>query len=115
MLCTLGNPVLQKQLSYYPFIIVRDKNDISYWLLRHEQIHLRQQSGLLIVGSLVLNLLEYLYARIVLRKSKHEAYLWTSAEQEVYLNHHDETNLSNRKMFQRFKNKRVLLLDQTEK
>jgi len=116
-LCALyaGQPSLAKAVVIYPFIIVRDKNDISDWLLRHEQIHLRQQSELLIVGSLVLNLFEYLYARIVLRKNKQEAYLWTSAEQEAYLNHHDETYLSSRKIFQRlkyFKNKKNLVVGQ---
>lgn len=114
-LCALyaGQPSLAKAVVIYPFIILRDKNDISDWLLRHEHIHLRQQSELLMVGSLVLNLFEYFYARLILGKSAHEAYLWTSAEQEAYLNHHDETYLAKRKIFQRFKyfkNKKNLVI-----
>lgn len=114
-LCALyaGQPSLAKAVVLYPFIFVKDKNDTPNWLLRHEKIHLQQQKELFIFGSLILNIFEYFYARFVLGKSAHEAYLWTSAEQEAYLNHHDETYLSSRKIFRRFKylkNKKSLVI-----
>ncbi|PJC56323.1 hypothetical protein CO026_01005 [Candidatus Kaiserbacteria bacterium CG_4_9_14_0_2_um_filter_41_32] len=98
-----GKSSLGKATVFYPFIFISNKNDIPDWLLRHERIHLRQQSELLIIGSLLLNSFEYLFACFVLHKTSYDVYLWTSAEQESYLNQHNEHYLDNRRMFQRFK------------
>lgn len=108
-----GKPNLAKATVLYPFIFVRNINEVPDWLLRHERIHLRQQSELLIMGSLLLNLFEYLFARLILHKTAHQAYLWTSAEQEAYQNQHNDTYLQNRRIFQRFKyinNKKSLII-----
>jgi hypothetical protein len=45
---------------------------------------------------MLLTFIEHLYARVVLRKSKQEAYLYSSAEQEAYRNQNDPGYLDRR-------------------
>lgn len=81
----------------WPFLIVRDRREYRRkWLMNHERIHLAQNGDLLLVGFDVVYCCEYLIARLVLRKTKEEAYYWLSCEQEAYLNQHDLDYLNKR-------------------
>jgi len=84
------------------FVIVRSKEEAVPWLITHETIHLKQQRNLLIIGVIFLDIVETLFALIVLRKTWYGAYLWRSSEQEAYLNQNDSNYLKNRKPFAQF-------------
>lgn len=75
--------------GHWPFIVIR--SDIEHLpvhdeLVRHEEIHLRQQLELLIVGAWILYLFEYAYARFVKKLDKRQSYYYTSFEQEAHRN-----------------------------
>ena len=56
---------------------------------------------------------ERLYARIVLQKTKFDAYIWSSGEQEAYLNQHNLDYLKTRPLWNQFrylKNKKKISL-----
>jgi len=86
----------------WPLLIVKDEKGIAVWVMNHEKIHLRQQLSLLIVGSLVLWIIEYIHGRIFLRLSAYETYLHMSGEQEAYLNQNNFNYLQERRLFAQF-------------
>jgi len=100
-ICALhtGQPSKAKAMAVFPFIIVKSKTDTPAWLITHERIHFHQQVDLLIIGSFFVTVIEYVYARLLLRLPRERAYIYCSAEQEAYLHHHDEQYLANRKWF----------------
>jgi hypothetical protein len=73
-------------VTVFPFIFVRSETVLVPWLINHERIHIRQQIELLFFGSIILYILEFLYAFLGLGHSWNESYLYTSAEQESYRN-----------------------------
>lgn len=88
----------------WPFLVVRDQQEYRRaWLMNHERIHLVQHTDLLWLGFQLFYIGEYLFARLVLRKSKEEAYYWLSHEQEAYLNQHNREYLKTRRWGSQFK------------
>ena len=71
--------------------------------VNHEKIHLRQMYELLYIFAIILQQIEFWYARLILKKSSYDAYKFTSLEQEAYLNHNNPNYLKERKMFAVFK------------
>ncbi len=92
-----------KAVTVFPFIFVRSKDYVTQWLLNHERIHIRQQIELLLIGSMILYIIEFLYAFLWLRYSWQESYLYTSAEQEAYRNQNDSEYLKQRNLWAQFK------------
>lgn len=94
---------LPRACVMWPFMIVRTEEEyLRPWLANHERIHLRQQGEMLVVGAMLLHVVEWFVGRVVLRKSRAEAYFWMSMEQEAYLNQHDAGYLGRRKRFAHF-------------
>jgi len=91
-----------KGAAFFPFLFVKSEEFMVDWVLIHEQIHFRQQIETLFIGSIILGILEKLYAHFVLNKSWFDSYLWISGEQEAYLNMYDQNYLKNRKMWAQF-------------
>ncbi len=90
-------------MAQWPLIVVRDAEVARMeWLLNHERIHLAQQKETLVFGLMVLTLCEDFVSRVILKKSKVEAYYWRASEQEAYLNQHDLTYLKGRKVWRVF-------------
>ena len=98
-----GSPKLARAMAFYPFIIFRSEEEKVPWVINHERIHFHQQLETLFIGSLVLSILETLYARLILRKSSFETYKWLSSEQEAYRNQQNQEYLKGRKMWARLK------------
>jgi len=84
-------------MALFPFILIKypnDREDVR--LLRHEQIHLRQQAELLVVPFYAWYLLEYLWHRF--RGLGHlGAYMRISFEREAYRHDHDPQYLLRRR------------------
>lgn len=102
-----------KGLAFFPFIFVRREEFVLPWLINHERIHHKQQIETLFVGVMLLSVFEMLHARIVLRKDKMQSYLYTSAEQEAYINMHNPDYIQARApwaLFKYVKNKRNFTL-----
>ena len=91
-----------RAVTVFPFIFVRSKTNLIPWLINHERIHLRQQMELLIIVSVIIYILEFLWAFLILQLSWKDAYLWTSAEQEAYLNQNNPDYLKQRNLFKQF-------------
>lgn len=111
-LCGLfsGMPRKARATAFFPFIVFRSKEEIVPWILNHEQIHFKQQLETLFIGSIILAILETLYACLVLRMSFADAYKWRSGEQEAYRNQQDQEYLKHRPFWAQFKylrNKRM--------
>jgi hypothetical protein len=85
--------------AWWPFLFIRDEEQRVPWLLNHERIHLAQQRETLLVGLFLVQLVEFFWARVILRKTAAEAYYWQSFEQEAYLNQHDLGYLARRRPF----------------
>lgn len=67
------------------------------WLM-HERIHIRQNiESLFLIFPFAM--LEYLYARIILKYSHTEAYFYECVEQEAYLNQNNPDYLKSIKFF----------------
>lgn len=49
-----------KAVTIFPFIFVRSETELIPWLINHERIHIRQQIELLLIGSIVLYIVEFL-------------------------------------------------------
>lgn len=98
-----GRPSKTVAVTIYPFIIVKSSVQLEPWILIHENIHLRQQRDLLIIGVILLGLVEVLYALIFKKLSLFETYRWQSAEQEAYLNYHNIEYLKTRKVLSQFR------------
>ncbi len=91
-------------VALFPFVIVRDEkilNTPEY--INHESIHIRQYIETLIVGLIVIGLLQYLYALLVLRKSRLQAYYFMSHEQEAHQNDQNLNYLQTRRWFSFYK------------
>jgi hypothetical protein len=68
-------------------------------LINHEKIHLRQQLEMLIIFAEILYIAEFLYARLILKLPKKEAYYFISLEQEAHINAPNKSYLKNRKFW----------------
>ena len=91
-------------VAVFPFVIVRDEKILaSKEYINHESIHIRQYIETLIVGLVVIALLQYLYALLVLRKSRTQAYYYMSHEQEAHQNDHNLNYLKEKKLFSYYK------------
>lgn len=97
-----GSPKLARAAALFPFIIFRSKEEQSTWLINHELIHFRQQLEMLFIGLLLLDLVETVYAVVILKKSFPEAYKWRSSEQEAYRNQQNSNYLKERKLWSVF-------------
>ncbi len=91
-----------KGVALFPFVFIKSEEFDLPWLITHERIHFRQQIETLFVGALVLEYAEKLYAHFVLKMSWFDAYLWTSGEQESYLNQGNPDYLKTRKFWSQF-------------
>lgn len=83
-------------IALYPFIIIKKealRHDQK--LIRHEQIHLRQQVELLVIFFYLWYLIEFL-GRILMSQSFEKAYRAISFEQEAYSNETDVSYLNKR-------------------
>jgi len=98
-----GSPKLTRAAALFPFIVFRSEEEKVPWLVNHERIHFRQQLETAFVGLLVWSFLETLYARLILKKSLKESYLWRSSEQEAYRNQKDFHYLENRPLWAMFR------------
>jgi hypothetical protein len=86
-------------MALYPFMLFKRKNlreDES--IIRHEQIHFRQQQELLIVFFYPIYLLNYL-VNLARYRDHSTAYFNISFEREAYQNESDLTYLNKRKLF----------------
>jgi hypothetical protein len=86
-------------MALYPFMLFKRKNlreDES--IIRHEQIHFRQQQELLIVFFYPIYLLNYL-VNLARYRDHDKAYFNISFEREAYQNESDLTYLNKRKLF----------------
>ena len=88
-----------KAAALFPFLIVKEKQYLTPLFIQHEKIHFRQQVETLYIGILLLDILETLYARLILKQSPLEAYLYRSSEQEAYRNQTNSSYLQNRQLF----------------
>lgn len=73
-------------------------------IINHELIHFRQQIETLFIGHILISMLEFLYCRLVLRKSAWQTYLFHAEEQEAYANMYDPLYLRRRKPFAHLRN-----------
>lgn len=86
-------------ITIFPFIFVREDKIHHKELLRHEEVHIRQQIELLVFGALILYLTEYIYARKIKKLSKRQSYYFTFLEQEAHRNAMKENYLKKRKPY----------------
>lgn len=86
-------------IALFPFILVRNEQlKRDEVLIRHEQIHLRQEAELLVIPFYILYLLIYLYYRIRFQ-DHHKAYSAICFEKEAYAFEHDAGYLNKRKLW----------------
>jgi len=85
-------------INLFGIIICRRETRITRSLIRHEQIHTRQQVELLFVFFYILYTAEYLI-RIIQYRNLKDAYRNLSFEREAYLHMHDTTYLKHRKLY----------------
>lgn len=86
-------------ITLFPFIFLKDsslKKDSIF--INHEQIHLRQQIELLLVGFYIWYFFSFLYY-ILQGKSRKEAYHMICFEREAYQYESDLTYLKNRRFW----------------
>lgn len=86
-------------LTFYPFIFMRPDTRSHESLLQHEQIHIKQQLELLIIGAWMLYGIEYFYARYIKKLDKRQAYYYTALEQEAHRNSKVPNYLKQRKSY----------------
>ncbi len=86
-------------ITLFPFIFVRKDTVNNEELLRHEEIHIRQQLELLIFGVVILYFIEYFFARAFKKLSKRQSYYFTAMEQEAHRNAIKEDYLKTRKPY----------------
>ncbi|WP_196216213.1 MULTISPECIES: hypothetical protein [Myroides] len=86
-------------LTIFPFIILKDKQEIdNHILIQHECIHLKQQLELLIIPFFIWYVIEFTY-HFIKNKDSFHAYRCISFEKEAYT-HEDTLNyLHNRKSY----------------
>ena len=86
-------------LTVFPFIILRDRKNISNpIIMQHEKIHIRQQMELLILPFFIWYGIEY-FIRILQYKDKQAAYRNISFEREAYANESQEDFLCKRRLW----------------
>jgi len=86
-------------MALYPFMLFKNsKLELDSRLIRHEQIHFKQQLELLIVFFYILYLLNYLI-NLVRFRNHDKAYFQICFEKEAYQNDHDLEYMKNRKLF----------------
>lgn len=95
-----------KAAAVVPFIITDGslsgaKKDA---IINHELIHFRQELETLLVGHIVISIFEFIYYRIILRKSAWQTYILHAGEQEAYGNMYDSLYLRRRKPFAHLRN-----------
>lgn len=79
-------------------ILKYKKHTMNNQWINHERIHLRQYWESLGI-CFIISKFEYLYARIILKYSHINAYLYECQEQEAYINQKDQDYLNNRKFW----------------
>jgi len=86
-----------KAITLYPFILIRNKEDVNNpILINHEKIHLRQQQELLIIIFYLWYLVDYVAGRTS-GMSHYQAYRHIIFEQEAFDNETNLQYLKNRK------------------
>lgn len=86
-------------MALYPFMVFKNHTiEKDKRIIRHEQIHFRQQIELLIVFFYVLYLFNYL-ANLLRYRNHEEAYFNICFEREAYQNDHNLHYLVDRKFF----------------
>jgi hypothetical protein len=86
-------------MALYPFMLFKRKNlRENESIIRHEQIHFRQQRELLIVFFYPIYLLNYVL-NLARYRDHNKAYFNISFEREAYQNESDLTYLNKRKLF----------------
>jgi hypothetical protein len=86
-------------MALYPFMLFKHKGlRGNENIIRHEQIHFRQQLELLIVFFYPIYFLNYLI-NLAVYKNHHKAYFNISFEREAYQNENDLMYCKNRKVF----------------
>lgn len=102
-----------KGAAFFPFLFVRSEEFLLPWVVNHELIHFRQQIETLFIGNFIITQIERLYARFILKKTNYDSNLWSSAEQEAYINQNNFEYLKTRRFFAQFfylKNKKKITL-----
>jgi hypothetical protein len=86
-------------MALYPFMLFKRKNlRENESIIRHEQIHFRQQQELLIVFFYPVYLLNYL-VNLARYRDHNKAYFNISFEREAYQNESDVAYLKKRRLF----------------
>lgn len=86
-------------MALYPFMLFKTKNvQTDERIIRHEQIHFRQQLEMLIIFFYIVYLLNYL-SNLARFKNHNKAYYHISFEREAYKNDNDRLYLKKRKSF----------------
>lgn len=98
-------------MALYPFILVRNREDLTNpVLINHERIHLRQQLELLVIPFYLWYLINYT-VNLYKYRNHYQAYLHISFEREAYWHESDLAYLTKRKpwSFWKFHWKRSVL------
>lgn len=91
-------------VAIFPFIVVQDYTILhNKDYINHESIHIRQYIETLIIGLWIISALQYVYARLFLRKSSLHSYYYMSMEQEAHQNDTNHEYLKTRKWFAYYK------------
>ena len=85
-------------ITIYPFIFFLKGRNINNTLVRHETIHLRQQSEMLLIFFYLFYAIEFI-VKLINQRNFYNAYLTLSFEREAYRNSHNDKYLKNRKRF----------------
>ena len=86
-------------LTLFPFIILKEKRDVSNpVMMQHEKIHIWQQVELLILPFFIWYGIEY-FIRLFQYKDKYIAYRNISFEREAYANESQKDFLEKRKFW----------------
>ncbi len=90
-------------ISLFPFIILKNKQDVTNdTLINHEKIHLKQQAELFVIFFYLWYVLEFIM-RLFQYKNWNMAYLNISFEREAYANELDLFYLKKRPKWAFFK------------
>lgn len=92
-----------KVTASYPFIFFLNESFEKDYIVNHEIIHFKQKIELLFILPIIIQQIEFYYAKYYLKKDDYNSYLYNCLEQEAYLNHNNPNYLKDRKMFSVFK------------
>ncbi|WP_010251042.1 hypothetical protein [Myroides injenensis] len=102
IICTNLFPKRFSGMAIFPFIILRNKEDIDDKIfINHEKIHLRQQLELLVLPFYLWYGIEFII-RLLITRNKQKAYLNLSFEKEAYQNEYNLHYLKSRKYYSFF-------------